>query len=92
MSLRYARKPYESFNNISFIISALSIWVLISGAAETWSFARSGIKLYVSIDNVQVPRSDLDAVLNASGIPIRYKDSTMCTFRLSFRFVYVTSY
>ncbi|KAF8178961.1 hypothetical protein BJ912DRAFT_983591 [Pholiota molesta] len=84
MSLRYARKPYESFNNISFIISALSIWVLISGAAETWSFARSGIKLYVSIDNVRVPQSDLDAVLNASGIPIRYQDSTMWKVTIAF--------
>lgn len=82
MGLRYAHKPYESFSSIPFIISALSIWILVSGAAETWSFARSGIKLYVSIDNVQVPQSDVDAVLSASGIPVRYRDSTMCAFLL----------
>ncbi|KAF9471979.1 hypothetical protein BDN70DRAFT_900914 [Pholiota conissans] len=87
MSLVYARKPYENFGGLPYIIIAIAFWILLSGAAEAWFFARSGVKLYVSVNGVQVPQSEINNILNAAGIPVKYRSSVMWRVTIAFLWI-----
>ncbi|KJA14762.1 hypothetical protein HYPSUDRAFT_208442 [Hypholoma sublateritium FD-334 SS-4] len=70
----FAKRPYK-FRGFACTIIALCIWTLIAGAAETWFFARSGTQLIVTIDGVRISQADVNAILLAAGIPLRYRSS-----------------
>lgn len=73
----FAKRPYK-FRGFACTIIALCIWTLIAGAAETWFFARSGTQLIVTIDGVRISQADVNAILIAAGIPLRYRSSMHC--------------
>ena len=73
----FAKRPYK-FRGFACTIIALCIWTLIAGAAETWFFARSGTQLIVTIDGVRISQADVNAILLAAGIPLRYRSSIHC--------------